>query len=111
MGRFRCAAIDEEAQELRDALDADDIVEVADAIGDLLYVVYGAALTFGIPTSEVFSEIHRSNMTKLDENGEPILRADGKVLKGPNFSPPDLMPLLRAAGYSSESSVAPHADA
>lgn len=96
---LRCAVIEEEAAELRTAIEDDDIVEVADALGDLLNVVYGAALTFGIPIDEVFTEIHRSNMTKLDHDGEPILRADGKVLKGPNFSPPDLMPILLRHGY------------
>lgn len=96
---LRCALIEEEAREFRDALEADDIVEVADAIGDLLYVVYGAARTFGIPVRAVFAEVHRSNMTKLGRDGEPIFRADGKVLKGPDFSPPDLMPILKAAGH------------
>lgn len=96
---LRCALIEEEAAELREALDNDDIVEVADAIADLLYVVYGAALTFGIPVMEVFAEVHRSNLTKLDDDGLPVYRADGKVMKGKNFSPPDLLPILRAAGY------------
>lgn len=96
---LRCALVEEEAAELRAALDADDIVEVADAVADLLYVVYGAALTFGIPVGAVFSEVHRSNMTKLDDAGEPIMRADGKVVKGPNFSPPDLLPVLCRHGY------------
>lgn len=94
---LRCALIEEEAAEFRAALDAHDIVEVADAIADLLYVVYGAALTFGIPVREVFTEVHRSNMTKLDDDGNPQYRADGKVLKGPNFSPPKLWPILEAA--------------
>jgi predicted HAD superfamily Cof-like phosphohydrolase len=98
---LRCALIEEEAAEFRESLDTDDIVEVADAIGDLLYVVYGAALTFGIPVAEVFAEVHRSNMTKLGDDGEPIFRHDGKVMKGPHFSPPDLLPILRRHGYSS----------
>lgn len=79
---LRCALIEEEAAELREALDADDIVEVADTVADLLYVAYGAALTFGIPVGAVFSEVHRSNMTKLADAGEPIMRADGKSVKG-----------------------------
>lgn len=97
---LRCALIEEEAAEFRDAVEADDLVEVADAIGDLLYVVYGAALTFGIPAREVFAEVHRSNMTKLNDDGEPDFRGDGKVLKGPNFSPPELLPILLAAGLA-----------
>jgi NTP pyrophosphatase (non-canonical NTP hydrolase) len=95
---LRCSLIEEEAAEFRAALEGGDIVGVADAIADLLYVVYGAARTFGIPVREVFAEVHRSNMTKLDDNGEPIVRAEGKVMKGPHYSPPDLLPLLKAAG-------------
>lgn len=93
------ALIEEEAAEFRAAVEADDVVEIADAVADLLYVVYGAALTFGIPVPEVFAEVHRSNMTKLDDEGNPIYRSDGKVMKGPNFSPPELLPILRNAGY------------
>jgi predicted HAD superfamily Cof-like phosphohydrolase len=91
---IRCALIEEEAAEFRAALEEGDLVAVADAVADLLYVVYGAALTFGIPAAEVFAEVHRSNMTKLGEDGLPIYREDGKVLKGPHYSPPDLAPIL-----------------
>lgn len=91
---LRCALVEEEAAELRAALEAGDIVEVADAIADLLYVVHGAAITLGIPVAAVFTEVHRSNMTKLGDDGEPVYRADGKVIKGPNFSPPGLLPVL-----------------
>jgi predicted HAD superfamily Cof-like phosphohydrolase len=91
---IRCALIEEEAAEFREALEAGDLVEVADAIADLLYVVYGAAVTFGIPIDEVFSEVHRSNMTKLGADGVPIYREDGKVLKGPSFEPPDVLGVL-----------------
>ena len=96
---LRCALIEEEAVEFRTALEENDIVGLADAIADLLYVTYGAALTFGIPIREVFAEVHRSNMTKLDDEGNPVYRDDGKVMKGPNFSAPRLMSLLVAAGY------------
>lgn len=99
---LRCALIEEEAAEFRAAVEADDIVEVADAIADLLYVVYGAGLTFGIPVREVFTEVHRSNMTKLDDEGRPSYRADGKIMKGPNFSPPNLRPILDAAARRQE---------
>ena len=91
---IRCALIEEEASEFREAIEAGDIVEVSDAIADLLYVVYGAAVTFGIPIDEVFNEVHRSNMTKLGPDGAPIYREDGKVLKGPNFEPPDVLDIL-----------------
>jgi predicted HAD superfamily Cof-like phosphohydrolase len=98
---LRCALIEEEAAEFRDAVHAGDLVAVADAIADLLYVVYGAALTFGIPVREVFAEVHRSNMTKVEDDGLPLYREDGKVLKGANYSPPDLAPILAAAGHRS----------
>lgn len=91
---LRCAIVEEEAQEFCEAVRADDLVEVADAIADLLYVTYGAALTFGIPIEEVFTEVHRSNMTKVGPNGEVIKRDDGKVLKGPHFEPPAIAPIL-----------------
>ncbi len=59
-------------------------------LADLLYVVYGTAVSFGLPLEEVFNEVHKSNMSKLDEDGKPIYRDDGKVLKGPNYKEPDL---------------------
>ncbi len=82
--------IAEEFDELQSAWAAGDLVEVADALGDLAYVVYGAAIEYGIDLDRVIREIHRSNMTKLGEDGKPIYRSDGKVMKGPNYSPPDL---------------------
>jgi predicted HAD superfamily Cof-like phosphohydrolase len=99
---LRCALIEEEAAEFRAALTADDIVGVADAIGDLLYVVYGAAATFGIPVEEVFAEIHRSNMTKVDAQGRVSYRADGKVLKGEAFNPPNIGPILAKCAVDTE---------
>lgn len=86
----------EEINELYDALEDENIVEVADALGDLLYVIYGTALEFGIPIDDVFAEIHRSNMSKL-ENGKPLLREDGKILKGSNYSPPNIQRILERA--------------
>lgn len=71
-----------------------DIVAVADALGDLEYVVNGAALEMGIPLPEVVAEIHRSNMTKLGPEGKPIYREDGKILKGENYEPPRLEKVL-----------------
>lgn len=65
-------------------------VGTADALVDLLYVVYGACLEFGIDANKVFDEVHRSNMSKLGEDGQPIYREDGKVLKGPNFFEPNI---------------------
>lgn len=73
---------------------ARDTVGTADALGDLVYVLYGMALELGIPLPRVIAEIHRSNMSKLGGDGRPVLREDGKVLKGPGYAPPDLAGLL-----------------
>jgi predicted HAD superfamily Cof-like phosphohydrolase len=91
---LRYDLIHEELQELKEALESNDIVETADALTDLLYVVYGAGHAFGIDLNECFNEVHRSNMSKLDENGNPIFREDGKVLKGKDYSPPDLSKII-----------------
>lgn len=93
---LRIELIREELKELQDALDACDVVETADALGDLLFVVYGAGVCFGIDLGPVFEEIAASNMSKLDTNGEPIFRFDGKVLKGPNYWKPNLASILAA---------------
>jgi predicted HAD superfamily Cof-like phosphohydrolase len=86
------------AQEIRDVeltkWRSTDLVEAADALGDLDYVVNGAALGMGIPLPDVTAEIHRSNMSKMGADGKPIYREDGKVLKGPNYSPPNLIKVL-----------------
>lgn len=87
---LRIDLISEELEELDLALTNKDIVEVADALTDLLYVVYGAGHAFGIDLDECFTEVHESNMSKLGEDGKPIYREDGKVLKGPNYFPPNL---------------------
>lgn len=71
-----------------------DPVEIADALGDGIYVKYGHAIERGIPIDDCLAEIHRSNMSKLDKDGLPIYREDGKVLKGPNYSPPDIEKVL-----------------
>ena len=89
---LRIDLIEEELGEFKDAILSADgtLVDVADALSDLLYVVYGAGHSFGIDLDRCFAEVHRSNMSKLGEDGKPIYREDGKVLKGPNFSEPDL---------------------
>ena len=92
--RLRINLIEEELDELQLAVDNEDMVEVADALTDLLYVVYGAGHAFGIDLDECFHEVHESNMSKLGEDGRPIYREDGKVLKGPNYEPPTLMDLI-----------------
>ena len=82
--------IEEEFDELRNAIKYNDIVEVADALTDILYVVYGAGAAFGIDLDACFKEVHASNMSKLDENGNVIYNENGKVMKGPNYFRPDL---------------------
>jgi len=84
----------EELQEFIDACNNDDIVAAADGLTDLLYVIYGAGHAFGIDLDKCFEEVHRSNLSKLGLDGKPIFRADGKALKGPNYSPPDLKKVL-----------------
>ena len=91
---LRIELIDEELKELREATSKQDLVGIADALTDLLYVVYGAGHAYGMDLDVSFAEVHRSNMSKLDENGKPIYREDGKVLKGKNYSPPDLVKTL-----------------
>ena len=91
---LRYELIREELEELHEAFSAKDIVEVADALADLLYVVYGAGHAFGINLDECFLEVHRSNMSKLGEDGKPVKRFDGKIMKGPGFFAPDLESIL-----------------
>jgi predicted HAD superfamily Cof-like phosphohydrolase len=88
---LRCRLIKEELEELASALLLDDIIEVADAIGDLLYVVLGTAVACGIDADAVFCEIHRSNMTKFIDGHS---REDGKWIKGPAYEPPQLKHIL-----------------
>lgn len=91
---LRIELIREETAELEKAMAERDIVGVADALTDILYVVYGAGAAFGIDLDAAFDEVHRSNMTKLGNDGKPIFREDGKVLKGPNYTPPNLKTVL-----------------
>lgn len=92
---LRIELIAEELEELWDACNDKDIVGVADALTDILYVTYGAGHAFGIDLDKCFAEVQRSNMSKLGEDGKPIYRDDGKVLKGPNYSEPDLKSVLQ----------------
>ncbi len=86
--------LQEEWEEYLEAYEAGDIVELADALGDMLYIIQGTALTYGIDLRAVFEEIHSSNMSKLGEDGLPHRRDDGKILKGPNFFQPNLAKIL-----------------
>ncbi len=94
---LRQALIEEEVAELAVAATAGDLTGIADALADIVYVAYGTAHVYGIDLDAVLDEVHASNMTKLDENGRPLRRADGKVLKGPAYRPPDVAAILRRA--------------
>ena len=75
---------------MKNAIDNKDILEVADALTDILYVTYGAGHAFGIDLDKCFEEVQNSNMSKLDKNGKPIFNDSGKIMKGPNYFKPDL---------------------
>ena len=93
---LRLELIQEELDELSDAVADRDMIQIADALTDLLYVVYGAGHAFGLDLDECFQEVHASNMSKLGPNGKPIHREDGKVMKGPGYFEPDLEGILGA---------------
>ena len=90
INKLRIDLIKEELDELTDAMKNKDLLEVADALTDILYVTYGAGHAFGINLDKCFDEVQNSNMSKLGENGEPIYNESGKVMKGPNYFKPDL---------------------
>jgi len=90
INKLRIDLIKEELDELKEAMDNNDLLEVADALTDILYVTYGAGQAFGINLDKCFDEVQNSNMSKLSENGEPIYNESGKVMKGPNYFKPDL---------------------
>jgi predicted HAD superfamily Cof-like phosphohydrolase len=90
INKLRIDLIKEELEELKEAMDNNDLLEVADALTDILYVTYGAGHAFGIDLDKCFDEVQNSNMSKLGENGEPIYNETGKVMKGPNYFKPDL---------------------
>ena len=90
INNLRLDLIKEELSELTEAMNKKDLIEVADALTDILYVTYGAGHAFGINLDKCFEEVQNSNMSKLDENGKPIYNEHGKVMKGPNYFKPDL---------------------
>ena len=90
INKLRYDLIKEELDELHIAMKNKDLIEVADALTDILYVTYGAGHAFGIDLDKCFEEVQNSNMSKLDENGKPIYNKDGKVMKGPKYFKPDL---------------------
>jgi len=90
INKLRVDLIKEELEELTEAMKNNDLLEVADALTDILYVTYGAGHALGIDLDKCFNEVQNSNMSKLDENGKPIYNESGKVMKGPNYFKPDL---------------------
>ena len=96
LAELRLDLIQEEVDELAQAIIDQDIVEIADALTDILYVTYGAGHAFGIDLDTCFTEVHRSNMSKLGIDGKPIYRQDGKVLKGRGYTPPQLAKIIQA---------------
>ena len=95
INQLRLSLIKEEIQELVEAMNKKDLVEVADALTDILYVTYGAGHAFGINLDKCFEEVQNSNMSKLDNDGNPIYNEIGKVMKGPNYFKPDLTKYIK----------------
>ena len=94
INELRISLINEELEELKKAIKDNDILEVADALTDILYVAYGAGHAFGINLDKCFNEVQESNMSKLGSDGKPIYNESGKVMKGPNYFKPDLSKFL-----------------
>jgi predicted HAD superfamily Cof-like phosphohydrolase len=95
LAKLRVDLLAEEVGEFAEATTARDIVGIADALADIVYVAYGAAVTYGIDLDAALREVHRSNMSKLDEHGKPVYRYDGKVLKSAQYTAPELSRVLR----------------
>ena len=95
INELRFNLIKEELEELRIAMDTKNLVEVADALTDILYVAYGAGHAFGINLDKCFDEVQQSNMSKLDDQGNPIYDDSGKVMKGPKYFKPDLSKFIK----------------
>jgi len=94
INKLRLDLIQEELNELKAAMKSNDLLEVADALTDILYVTYGAGHAFGIDLDKCFQEVQNSNMSKLDANGKPIYNDSGKVMKGPNYFKPNLLKFI-----------------
>ena len=90
INKLRIDLIKEELEELTEAMNNRDLLEVADALTDILYVAYGAGHAFGIDLDQCFNEVQNSNMSKLDKDGKPIYNEAGKIMKGPNYFKPNL---------------------
>ena len=95
INKLRYNLIKEELDEFKQAIDNNDLLEVADALTDILYVTYGAGHAFGINLDACFEEVQNSNMSKLGNDGKPIYNDQGKVMKGPNYFKPDLSKFIK----------------
>ncbi len=95
INNLRYNLIKEELDELKKAMDNKDLLEVADALTDILYVTYGAGIAFGIDLDKCFDQVQKSNMSKLGKDGKPIYNQAGKVMKGPNYFKPDLSKFVK----------------
>ena len=95
INNLRYNLIKEELDELKKAMDNKDLLEVADALTDILYVTYGAGIAFGIDLDKCFDQVQKSNMSKLGNDGRPIYNKAGKVMKGPNYFKPDLSKFVK----------------
>ena len=95
INKLRIDLIEEELQELKDAINKKDLKETVDALTDILYVAYGAGHAFGVNLDKCFEEVQNSNMSKLGEDGKPIYNENGKVMKGPNYFKPNLNQFLK----------------
>jgi predicted HAD superfamily Cof-like phosphohydrolase len=95
VAKLRVALLEEEVGEFVAASERSDLLGIADALADIVYVAYGTALTYGIDLDAVLQEVHRSNMSKLDSDGKPLIRDDGKVLKSERYFPPDIESVLQ----------------
>ena len=95
LAALRVRLLAEEVDEFAAATEEVDLVGIADALADIVYVAYGSAITYGIDLDAVLAEVHRSNMTKLDSDGRVLLREDGKVAKSQNYTPPNIADVLR----------------
>jgi predicted HAD superfamily Cof-like phosphohydrolase len=95
LAALRVRLLAEEVDEFAAATEQRDLVGIADALADIVYVAYGSAITYGIDLDAVLAEVHRSNMTKLDTDGRVLLREDGKVAKSQNYTPPNIADVLR----------------
>ncbi len=102
---LRARLIAEEANEATDALACGDLAAIAQELADLIYVTYGAAVTFGINLDLAVGEVHRANMSKLGPDGNPVRRCDGKVLKGPDYVAPDMTAALPTAEARQEAAT------